>query len=406
MATIVVIGGGAAGFFSAIHAKQACPSACVLLLEKSNALLSKVKISGGGRCNVTHSCFDPRVLAEHYPRGNKALIGVFHRFQPEDTMAWFESRGVSLKTESDNRVFPVTDSSQTIMDCLIQEARSLGVVIRKKQRISCVEQLENGFSIGLEDGDPIMADAVILCTGSASFGHETAQKLGHTIVPLYPSLFTFTVADERLRCLAGIGMKDVEVSMTGPLKLTQRGGLLITHWGLSGPSIIKLSAWGARALAESGYQADITVNWVPQFTMNEVQQQLNRVKMEHPKKEIRNKGLFSEIPSRLWAMMLECVSISPGKTWGSLTDADVVRVIQGLTACPFKVNGKGVFKDEFVTSGGVALSEVDFKTMESKRCAGLYFAGEILDIDGVTGGFNFQNAWSTGYLAGTSQNVS
>lgn len=364
MNDLIVIGGGAAGVFAAIAAKEAHPEAKVILLEKTATLLAKVRISGGGRCNVTHACFEQKELIKNYPRGEKELLGPFHRFFTEDTIAWFESRGVKLKTEKDGRMFPVTDSSQTIIDCLLGEAARLGVEIRKQSRVSRIEKCDEGFVI---DGD-LKTKNLLLATGSAKQGYTWAKELGHTIIDPIPSLFTFHSPTSQLLELSGISMQDVEVQLEG-FKKKVRGPLLITHFGFSGPAIIKLSAWAARFLHERDYKAKLIINWLPELKQHEI--------------------VLDDV-EKLFAKAL----------WRTLSDHPNLPV--RLHKDTYEIDGKTTFKKEFVTCGGVHLKEINFKTMESRVCPGLYFAGEILNIDGVTGGFNFQNAWTSAYIAANS----
>jgi predicted Rossmann fold flavoprotein len=382
---IIILGGGAAGIFTAIRCKSLYPNFSVTVLEKRPVILTKVKISGGGRCNVTHACFDARSLTEFYPRGSKALQSVFSRFQPSDTVTWFETRGVALKTEKDNRMFPVTDDSQTIIDCLLNDARSLGVSILTKRNVLSVDELD--------------ADRIVLATGSSPWGYEVAVQLGHTIVKPVPSLFTFSISDPQLTALAGVAVTDA-VTTLPELKLKQAGPVLITHWGVSGPGIIKLSAWGARELYEKGYQTPLKINWIPSYSISQIETALHEMRQLSGTKRVRNTLPFSEIPTRLWAYLLQKSGISEEITWATVGKTQINKLVENLSQCAFMISGKGQFKDEFVTCGGVALNEVDFKTMESKIRPGLFFAGEVLDIDGITGGFNFQNAWSTGWIAG------
>lgn len=385
MYDLIVIGGGAAGIFSAISAKTANPGAQVALLEKSAVLLAKVRISGGGRCNVTHSCFDPAALIQHYPRGGTELRGAFHRFQPRDTIHWFESRGVALKAEEDGRVFPVTDSSETVIDCLLGEARQLGVEIFLRQRFETISKIDEGFQVG-----SLQTRKLILATGSGSDGHLWAQNFGHTIQKPVPSLFTFNVPTSPLKELSGIVVEPVELKILG---LTQRGPLLITHFGFSGPAALKLSAWGARELHEKGYRAELTINWLPDVPVLEKLRELKKVA---PQKTLSSENLF-QLPKKLWKTL-----VSDERRLNDYSMKEIEAFAQKLQKDVYQVDGKTTHKEEFVTCGGVTLKEVHFKTMESKVCPGLHFAGEILDIDGVTGGFNFQNAWTTGYLAGHS----
>jgi predicted Rossmann fold flavoprotein len=398
---VVVVGGGAAGFFGAIACAEAHPTAEVVLLESGQQVLSKVKISGGGRCNVTHACFEPALLVQHYPRGGKALRGAFTRFQPRDTVAWFAQRGVNLKTEADGRMFPVTDDSETIVHCLMQSAEAAGVRVKSGSPVMKVAQSENGFRVTLKSGEQISADRLLLATGSHPQGHQFAKLLGHSIVPPVPSLFTFTIPDAQLRELAGVAVEAAQAKLIVPNEkpLEQGGAILITHWGLSGPAILKLSAWGARLLYDHRYQADLQVNWLPQHTSEQVRQTLQQIKAEHGKRAIASDVGFA-LPRRLWQYIVTRSGIAEVDRWAGLSKPAINRLIQELTQGQYAIQGKGVFKEEFVTCGGVNLKEVDFKTMASRYCPGLHFAGEILDIDGVTGGFNFQSAWTTGWLAG------
>ncbi len=396
---IVIIGGGAAGFFAAVTCAEANPAARVIILEKSRRVLSKVLISGGGRCNVTNASFDPAELIRHYPRGAAALRGPFTRFQPRDTIAWFEQRGVRLKTEADGRVFPITDRSETIANCLIEAARAAGVETRLGVRVRSVTKSDR-FVIDLAGADPLNADRVLLATGSDRHGYEWASSLGHTIEPPVPSLFTFEIDDARLRDLPGISVEEATVTIAGT-HLTQRGPVLITHWGLSGPAILKLSAWAARELAEKHYRAELIVNWLPAFKGDELQQRLLSIKTELARQTVVASSPL-HVPLRLWRQLLAAVELRDDQKWTEVSKRQLNALTNELTRGAYQIAGKGAFKEEFVTCGGVRLDEVNFKTMESRRCAGLYFAGEILDIDGVTGGFNFQSAWTTGWLAGTA----
>lgn len=383
MYDLIVIGGGAAGFFAAISAKLAHPTANVALMEKSAVLLSKVRVSGGGRCNVTHACFEPDQLIKNYPRGSQELRGPFHRFQPRDTIQWFESRGVELKAEEDGRIFPVTDSSETIIECLMREAKELGVEILLRQKIEQVAKVDEGFEVG-----SFKARKVILATGSAAEGHRWAQNLGHTIQQPVPSLFTFNVPTSPLKELSGISMSPVELTLVG---LKQRGPLLMTHFGFSGPAALKLSAWGARLLHEKQYRVPLTINWLPGVAVLEI---LTQLKKSAPQKTLLSENPF-HLPKNLWKALL-----NDERRLNDYSLKDLQSLSQKLTQDVYQVEGKTTHKEEFVTCGGVTLKEVNFKTMESKICPGLFFAGEILDIDGVTGGFNFQNAWTTGFIAG------
>ncbi|NEP15408.1 MAG: NAD(P)/FAD-dependent oxidoreductase [Leptolyngbya sp. SIO4C1] len=396
----VVIGGGAAGFFGAIAAAEA--GAAVTLFEAGPTPLAKVKISGGGRCNVTHRCFDPVRLVQHYPRGSKALLGAFSRFQPKDTVAWFQQRGVQLKTEADGRMFPTTDDSATIVDCLRQAAAEAGVRLRMRSPIASVIPAASGFDIGLKSGEQVHCDRLLLATGSSPQGYRLAQSLGHTLISPVPSLFTFTIADAKLRQLSGLTVDPAMLKLTvAGLKkpLVQTGPLLITHWGLSGPAVLKLSAWGARWLHGQRYRAQLSLNWLPEHSSEAVRQQLQQAKQAQARRAMANYSPLG-LPKRLWHYLLQRCAIAQQLTWANLSKKSLNCLVQALTQSQYDIDGKGTFKEEFVTCGGVQLKDVDFKTMQSRRCAGLYFAGEILDIDGVTGGFNFQSAWTTGWLAG------
>jgi predicted Rossmann fold flavoprotein len=398
---IVAIGGGAAGFFGAIAAAEAYPHAQVTLLEASSQVLAKVRISGGGRCNVTHSCFEPTALVQHYPRGGKALRGPLTRFQPQDTVAWFKARGVALKTEGDGRMFPVTDDSETIVECLVQSARRAGVQVVTGAVVTGVISAATGFTVELKDGKTVGGDRLLIATGSNPLGYRLATSLGHGLVPPVPSLFTFKIGDPRLIELAGVSVPLVRVKLLveGQKPLEQEGPLLITHWGVSGPAVLKLSAWGARLLHDVRYHAKLQVNWLPGLKTEELRNLLLKTKEEWVRKAIA-KHCPVALPQRLWQRLVESVGIDAELRWADLSKKALNLLLLELTQGQFAIQGKGMFKDEFVTCGGIPLSEVNFKTMESRCCAGLYFAGEILDVDGVTGGFNFQNAWTTGWIAG------
>jgi len=400
---IAVLGGGAAGFFAAITcAEKLGQAGRVTLFEATPHLLSKVRISGGGRCNVTHACFEPAELVKKYPRGGRELLGAFHRFQPRDTIAWFASRGVATKTEEDGRMFPTTDDSATIVDCLMSAAARAGVTIRTSTPVRSAVKEGETFRLTLGNGSAEEFDRVIVATGGnkASGGLAIAESFGHTIVPPVPSLFTFHITDPRLADLAGISVENVTVTAPGT-KLKTDGPVLITHAGLSGPGILKLSAWGARDFAEKHYAFPITLNWVPPHTRDSLIKALGAVREQNARKQV---ATFSPVamPQRLWERFVIAAGLPTTTPWAHVSNPALQTLATQLTAAEFKVDGKSMFKDEFVTCGGVKLSEVDFKTMASRPCAGLHFAGEVLDVDGVTGGFNFQNAWTTGYLAGTS----
>lgn len=398
---VIVVGGGAAGFFGAIACAEAYPDAHVTLLEASRQLLSKVRISGGGRCNVTHACFEPAALVHHYPRGGKALRGAFTRFQPRNTVDWFTKRGVTLKTEGDGRMFPITDNSETIVECLMQAAEEEDVRIKTASPVDEVSLVDGEFHLLLKSGKLVKGDRLLLATGSSPQGYRLAKTLGHTIEPPVPSLFTFMIPDPQLHELAGVAVSSAQARLMVPNQkpLEQTGPILITHWGMSGPAILKLSAWGARLLHDQHYRATLQVNWLPSDNLEQVRQTLLNTKTEQGKKTIAANPLFS-LPRRLWQYLVQRADIGIDDRWADLSKKALNQLVQELTQGQYSIQGKGVFKDEFVTCGGVNLKEVDFRTMESRVCPGLYFAGEILDIDGVTGGFNFQSAWTTGWLAG------
>ncbi len=394
---ILIAGGGAAGFFAALAGAERNPAARITICETTAHLLAKVRISGGGRCNVTHACFEPDDLVRRYPRGGRELLGPFHRWGPRQTVAWFAARGVELKTEPDGRMFPVTDSSATIVDCLRRAAEAADVVVRT----ACgVRAARPGFEVDLTTGETVACDRLLLATGGAKGGggFEIARQFGHEIVPPVPSLFTFHVADPRLAGLPGVAVADAAVSVRAT-PLRERGALLITHDGLSGPAILKLSAWGARELHDRAYRFTLAVNWVAPRTPEQVVAELAGGGREHPRKQVATWNPFG-LPQRLWERLAAAAEIPPAKTWGAVTKTAGQALARQLVHGEFAVTGKSPFKEEFVTCGGVRLRDVDFRTMESRLCPGLYFAGEVLDIDGLTGGFNFQSAWTTGWLAG------
>lgn len=388
---LIVIGGGAAGFFAAITAAESAPKARVLILEKSRDVLSKVRISGGGRCNVTHSCFDPYELVKRYPRGSKELLGPFHAFQPKDTIEWFGKRGVPLKTEDDGRMFPVTDSSQTIIDALTTSAKNAGVELLTIVKIESIEKQKDLFTVTTNQGT-FTSKSLLLATGSSAQGHEFAMHFGHHITPLAPSLFSLNIPSSPLLDLSGISMAEVEASIEGT-KLKEKGPLLITHWGFSGPAILRLSAWGARILKDMEYRATLLINWAPGV---DVRERIQHMRKASPSKMASLQDV-APLPKNLADRLY-----SGEKTYAHLKNSDIEQMIAILTKSRYVIEGKTTYKQEFVTCGGINLKEVNFQTMESKICPGLYFAGEILDIDGITGGFNFQNGWTTGYLAGTA----
>jgi predicted Rossmann fold flavoprotein len=399
--SVVVAGGGAAGFFAAITCAQAAPGTAVTLLEKGPQFLAKVRISGGGRCNVTHACFEAREFAAHYPRGEQALIGLFKAFQASDTVAWFESRGVKLKTERDGRMFPTTDSSQTIIDCLLGLARAAGVKLILNCGVEGVTRRPEGtFELRLSDGGALECDRLLLATGGCRVPAvgQLAVSLGHTLEPPVPSLFTFRLETPWVRELAGVSVEAVEASVPGT-GLRERGALLLTHWGLSGPVILRLSAWGARELHGLDYRFPLRLNWLPHLGAEALAAELQSRRDSQPARFVMNTPV-APLTGRLWERLARAAGIPGDTRWAALSRAARHQLVQQLLHTELQVTGKNLNKDEFVTCGGVRLSEVSFKTMESRICPGLHFAGELLDIDGLTGGFNFQAAWTTGWLAG------
>lgn len=399
---IVVAGGGAAGFFAAITCAQSISDCEVIILEKSPSPLAKVSISGGGRCNVTHACFDPERLVTHYPRGGRELLGPFHRWQPRDTVRWFEERGVPVKTEADGRMFPVTNQSSTIVTCLLREAQQSGVKLLTVKSLAAATREGDGFKLVLSDDSEMACRRLLLATGGNQHSpvFRIAESLGHTIKPLCPSLFSFDCADPRLEDLAGISVPQVEASVPGT-PLRQRGPLLVTHWGMSGPAILKLSAWGATHFASVDYQFTVRINWTPDVPEAQLREQIAACRKECARKLLMNHSPWG-LPQRLWQSLIAPLALPREMIWNQFPREAVEPLIGIMLRSDFPVTGKSMNKDEFVTCGGVSLDEVNFKTMESRVCRGLYFAGEILDIDGVTGGFNFQAAWTTGWIAGKS----
>lgn len=397
---VVIAGGGAAGFFAAITCAETDPGGMVTLYEATAHALAKVKVSGGGRCNVTHACFEPRELVQRYPRGGRELRGAFHRWQPRDTIAWFEGRGVPLKTEADGRMFPVTDNSQSIVDCLESAAAKAGVRVVLRTGLRAATRTPAGFQLTLTTGEVMACDRLLLATGGnrSNAGLEIAARLGHTIEPPVPSLFTFHSKDPRLEGLAGVSVEAAGTAVRG-LALRESGPLLITHWGLSGPAVLKLSAWGARMLHDCGYRFTLVVNWAPRFTVETCRAELEQARAANPKKQL---GTWCPVglPLRLWEKLLPAAGIAPTTQWAGVSGAALRALAAQVCAGEFAVDGKSLFKEEFVTCGGVRLAEIDFKTMESRLVPGLHFAGEVIDVDGITGGFNFQAAWTGGWLAG------
>ncbi|SMG33586.1 hypothetical protein SAMN05661096_02133 [Marivirga sericea] len=399
MRKIIIIGAGAAGIFGAISIATKNPDAEVVVLEKSSKLLSKVKISGGGRCNVTNVCQEPKELIKHYPRGHKKLKKAFEEFGSKEIVQWFESRGVNLKSEADGRIFPVTDDSQTIINCLLNECKKHKVVIRTKVAVESISKTEKGFSLNIKGSENIECDKVLVATG----GHNKLGAfqwlidLGHSITEPVPSLFTFNLPASSITALSGVSVSEVEVKIAGT-KLSYQGPLLITHWGLSGPAVLKLSAWGARMLHEKNYEYSVVVNWLKIDSEEDARQKLIEFQSQNPKKMLFNSNPF-QLPKRLWDYLLTKSEIDEELRWNNFSGKKFNKLINHLVADLYEASGKTTFKEEFVTAGGVKLGDINMQTMESRRYPGLYFAGEILDIDGVTGGFNFQAAWTTAWLA-------
>jgi len=394
--TVVVIGGGAAGFFAAIRCKEVNPSYEVILMEKTNKVLSKVKVSGGGRCNVTNATFSNAQLVKHYPRGDKFLKKAFEQFSTEDTINWFKRNGVELHAEEDKRMFPITNNSTTIIDCLLNKARKLGIRIEKKANVDSIEKVGKEFLLFLGE-QKFEAHKVIVAQGGSNKieSYHWLEALDHKIEAPIPSLFTFNMPEENIKELPGVVVKNVQAKVL-TTKLKTVGDLLVTHWGMSGPAILKLSAWGARDLFNLGYDFTISLNWLGEKSEEDAR---GMFPLESSKKMI-NENPF-DFPKRFWSYLLSKIEIEEDSNWLSLSKKNKNKLVNLLTNDQYKVKGKTTFKEEFVTCGGVALQDVDVTTMQSKRCEGLYLCGEVMDIDGITGGFNFQAAWTTAYIAGT-----
>ncbi len=398
---MVVAGGGAAGVFAAIACAEAMAGGEVTVVERGASLLAKVRISGGGRCNVTRACFDARELARGYPRGGRALLGPFGVFQPSDTVAWFEARGVPLKAEPDGRIFPVSDSSETVVDCLLRGAAAAGVRLRSGRGVEAVARRPGGgFELTLGRGERLVCDRLLLATGgcrTAAAG-DLAVTLGHTLEPPVPSLFAFRVETPWVRELAGVSVETVEVSVPAA-GVREIGALLLTHQGLSGPAVLRASAWGARALHGLDYRFPLRLNWLPGLSEDKIAAECDRRRLDQPARMVVNSP-FAPLTARLWERLVLASGIERGTRWAALARAGQQRLVRQLRRTELPVIGKSMNKDEFVTCGGVRLGEIGFKTMESRICPGLFLAGELLDIDGITGGFNFQAAWTTGMIAG------
>ena len=399
---VAIIGGGAAGFFSAFSVKEHHPNSEVTIFEKSNKLLSKVKVSGGGRCNVTNACFSPSKLSKSYPRGGKHLKKAFSVFQAKDTVEWFSRRGVELKAEEDGRMFPTTDNSQTIIDCFLKEAVQKNIKILEQSPIRKIVPEKEGYILHLERTSKHF-DKVIIATGGSPklSGFYWLQQLGHSISSPIPSLFTFNIPGDQVKILMGLVVENATVRIQGT-KLSHSGPVLITHWGMSGPAILKLSAWGARELAENNYKFNIQINWLSIKSEEAANATIDKELVKIRKKKIINACPF-ELPNRMWKFLLEKVGINPDSVWFELSKKNRNKLLNILLNDIYEVKGKTTFKEEFVTCGGIKLSDISMTSMESRVCKNLYFAGEVLDIDGITGGFNFQGAWTTGYIAGKLQ---
>ena len=397
---VAIIGGGAAGFFAAISVKENHPNHQVILFEKTSKVLSKVKVSGGGRCNVTNNCTDISDLCDAYPRGGKKLKSLFYQFSTTDTIDWFETRGVPLKTEKDGRIFPVSNNSQSIIDCLIGEINRLKIALELGKTIENIEHEKIGWKLKFKDQPNQKFDVIIIATGGSPKlkGFEWLQKLGHNIIHPIPSLFTFNMPNEPIIELMGLVVENTRVRIKNS-KIQTEGPLLITHWGMSGPSILKASAFGARLLSEQEYQFEIEVNWIDETNMDLLFNKLQQYSQLHPQKGIGNHKAFM-IPNRLWIYLLSKVEIPVEKKWNEIGKKKFRQLITILTQDIYKVSGKTTFKEEFVTCGGIDLNEINLNTMESKKVNNLYFAGEVIDVDAITGGYNFQAAWSGGYVAG------
>lgn len=401
-ADVIIIGGGAAGFFTAINAAENNPKLKIIILERGKEVLTKVKVSGGGRCNVTHAEFLPKELTQNYPRGEKELLGPFHTFMTGDTIEWFEKRGVALKIEEDGRMFPMTDSSQTIIDCFLSEAKKFGVEILLNQSVKEIQKDSDHFIINTTT-ETFSAEKLVIATGSNPKIWQLLEGLGHTVVPAVPSLFTFNIKDSRIIDLPGLST-DASVEVLdgkGKTVLESNGPLLITHWGMSGPAILKLSAWGARVLEPLKYHFHIKVNWLNTLSEEEVFEALKESKTMQGKQTLFKYAQF-DLPKRLWQNLVKASGIDEKLTWADATRQNLQNLANQLATGIFEVNGKSTFKEEFVTAGGIDLKEVNFKTFESRVVEGIYFAGEVLNIDAITGGFNFQNAWTGGYIAAQS----
>lgn len=397
---IVIIGGGASGFFCAINIAQRHPNVDVTILEKSSKLLSKVRISGGGRCNVTNNLPDPKELTKRYPRGGKEMLGPFHQFSITSTIEWFKDKGVALKAEADGRMFPVTDSSETIIECFTSAAESLGIDIQMNINVTGISPNIEGFQLSTNKGS-IAANYVVVATGGNTDKEfkETLMKLGHTLSPAVPSLFTFNVPNHPINQLMGVSVPNAIIKISNS-KLKEEGPLLITHWGFSGPAVLRLSAWGAKHLAQCNYNFNFTINWNGEYKAEDLLLDFLYFKQQHQQKNVLS-ATFN-LPKRLWAYLIDKCGIMENSVWQNISKSQLQKLAQTICHDSYDARGKTTYKEEFVTCGGVNLKEIDFKTLQSKMLPRLYFAGEVIDVDGITGGFNFQNAWTTGWIAANS----
>jgi|TARA_B110000114_G_scaffold120006_1_gene125743 predicted Rossmann fold flavoprotein len=406
--SIAIIGGGASGIFASIRCAEAAKErkidVDIRVFEASTKFLKKVRISGGGRCNVTHHIFEVNDFCLSYPRGRKELLSPFQKFQAADTVEWFEERGVGLKHEVDGRMFPITDNSETIIDCFMQEANKHEIKLLNKMNVKSLKKLGDGrISLFINDDESFIADSVLIATGSMPGGYRLAKNLGHSITEIAPSLFTFKIQDEILEGLSGTSFSQAALTLKidGAKPFEQKGPLLITHWGLSGPALLKLSAWAAREMMHTNYKAKITVNWLGIERRDDAEKLLNTIKNNNTKTSVGN-AYPSELTKRFWLQLLIKCDISKEKNWSEISKKEFHLIMKNLFSCELDVLGKSRFKEEFVECGGINLKEINFKTMESKVCSGLYFSGEVMDIDGITGGFNFQSAWTSGWIAGNN----
>lgn len=395
MKKVIVIGGGAAGFFTAINAKEFNPDLEITILEKGKEVLQKVKISGGGRCNVTHACFEPKELTKFYPRGEKELLGPFHQFMTGDTFEWFNNNGIPLKIEEDNRVFPESNSSQTIIDCFLKKTKELQIPVLNNHRVTSILKENSTWIVNTKD-QQFTCDSLVVAAGSSKQVWKLVQGLGHSIVNPVPSLFTFNIKDERIQDLAGISVPNAEVKLLNT-NLEAFGPLLITHWGVSGPAVLKLSAFGARILHDRNYEYQVEVNWLSQ-SFESVLEDLNQLKQTKAVQKAIGKSPFEEIPRRLWERLVVASQMNSNQNWADVSKKQLEALAEELTQGTYNAKGKSTFKEEFVTAGGVELKEINFKRFESKLHKNLFFVGEVLNIDAVTGGFNFQNAWTGAWI--------